>query len=84
MFKVGDMVTLIDGLPDFYAHVRINGKYKVMKINNGVMILNNIDNENLCANGHWYAQQDFKLLKDKPTTEIDYLDCFQSNFKDGI
>ena len=84
MFKIGDKVYCKD-----------NNKYGITRDCTGIILLiNNITRMVLfkiyihkqldyIGSEHWIEMEVLKSIK-RPTTEIEYLDAFKENFKDGV
>ena len=81
-FKIGDKVKFIKSIGDCTL--------KQFTLNKVYTIIGGDKNSNF-----WFVEKDngiqwyiinncFKLAKDKPITEVDYLNCFQENFREGI
>ena len=81
MFKVGDKIKAIKNGPAYKAYgeiIMVVDKTCSTSLTNHVCYIE--------ADGHhngWNANY-FKLVERKYRTEVDYLDCFKNNFKDGI
>lgn len=82
-FKVGDRVQTNITPEDIYSE--FNGRRGIIEIidqyddDSYVYKLNFTDD---C----WFYENELELIipKKKPITEVDFLDCFQQNFKDGV
>jgi hypothetical protein len=82
MFKVGDTIKVIG---DKSSDAR-NNQYKIGKITYIHLFDHSKElhhyGTSLGSGGMW--PEDIILYRSEPKTEIDYLDCFKDNFKDGI
>ena len=93
-FKVGDLVECVDGHFD-YCRGPINGKkYTVISVGGNNSLWNTIGiripdctYDKAIRDGtqpNW-GEASFKLINNnKPKKEVDYLNAFQNNFREGI
>lgn len=94
MFKKGDIVKLRLPNKSSYSQVKVGRNYLVNNINQeyGCIELIDIATNRYCGdpivdwnwNGFNYDQSDFELYKKDLTLEVDFLDAFQNNFREGI
>ncbi len=75
MYKVGDKVIVIDTVSKS-AREHYGEIVTVTKVYTDFIMINDYEH------GMW--NNDVKLFKPKPISELDFLDCFKANFSEGV
>ena len=93
MWKIGDKIKFVkEGILDSTTNcgLTINKIYTIIKVQDRVDPYHvdtwnksySIYKNDMCYSW-WIEPNCFKLI-DKPKTEVDFLDCFKENFKEGV